>query len=154
MDQDHIQDISKGFTKMINYVMTGCERNVAIFKENLPAKVMKATYPQFLWIQAPVHDYFTDNELCYKFNHCFKSKLHSNCTSLMLKKAWDPKDTTLFINESQQFTSRGYTIYWEAVDKTVHYFDSVMLKKHDIKRKNLKKGDNLSKKDRFLVAEC
>ena len=110
--------------------MTECERNVAVFKENLPVKSLKPAFPQFLWIQAPLHEHFDNNYQRLKFNRCLEdiAKLHSNCTSLMLKKALDPQDSSLFIESSQRFTARGFAVYWKAIDKTVCYFNSVLLK--------------------------
>ena len=134
---DQAQDVSKSFSRLLNYIMTEQEHAVAIFKENLPAKCLKERYPCFLWIHAPNHDGFCNNSLRFKFNRSIEetAKLHPNVYSLMLKKVWDPKDENLFLKECQRFTADGYKSYWEAVDKTVRYFDSVMLKKHDKERR-------------------
>ena len=73
-----------------------------------------------LWIQAPLHDGFQNNDQGLKFNTAMEDvvKFHSNQSTLHLKK------------ESARFTSEGYKAYWEVVDHTVHYFDTIMLKKH------------------------
>ena len=42
----------------------------------------------------------------------------------------------------------GYTAYWEAVDRTVWYLDSIMLKKHD-KFKKKKSFGFPDQKDQF-----
>ena len=49
------------------------------------------------------------------------------------KKVWNPKDPDLYIHNSERFTSRGYKNYWEAIDHTVRYFDSVIIRKTDKK---------------------
>ena len=125
--------------------MTEYERCVASFKENLPAKSVRYDCPRFLWIQAPMHDNFQNNPECFKFNKALEEtvKLHSNMYTLMLKKVWDPKDKDLFL-ESQQFSAVGFRYYWEAVDKTIRYFHSVVLRKTE---KWAKSQNNVSKYD-------
>ena len=55
--------------------------------------------------------------------------MHENVSTLMLKKVWNPSDDTLFLKDHERFTSEGLKSYWEAVDRTVRYFDSVVLPK-------------------------
>ena len=148
----HTHGLQCPYNRILNYVMTEFECNISIFKENLPAKCLKSDYPHILWIQAPLHDGFQNNQQRVKFNSCLEDvvKVHSNSSTLMLKKAWEPKNLNLFLEEQQCFTSEGYRTYWEAVDKTIHYCDSIMLKKHD-KGKNpkLDKSSDSDQKDRF-----
>ena len=143
--------ISKQFSRILNYIMTEFERNMAAYKEYLPTKSLHSGYPQFLWIQALLHDNFdsTNNALRFKFNRCLEEvcRMHSDCQSLHLKHVWDPKNGSFYLSDSQRFTSDGYAAYWEAVDRTVRYFDSVLLKKRDGPRK--KKSSGPDQKDRF-----
>ena len=140
--------LSKHFNRILNYVMSEHERAIAACKEYLPAKCLHANYPQILWIQAPNHDYFGNNQERDKFNRALEEvvKIHPNVTTLMLKKVWNPKDSNLFLEHSSRFTTTGYFHYWEAIDRTVRYFDSVMLKKHE-KVKSTK--NSTCQKDRF-----
>ena len=46
------------------------------------------------------------------------AQFHDNTYSLELKKVWDYSDPTLYSSEDKRYTSAGYKIYWEAVDKT------------------------------------
>ena len=151
-DADSCQDVTKQFGRLINYVMTEHECAIATFKEFLPAKSLKLAYPQLLWIQAPMHDCFDNNNLWHKFNRALDktAKCHSHVTTLALKKAWDPKDDELFLAGQNRYTTRGFNTYWEAVDRTVWYFDSIVLQKVD-KRKTLKNSSNsaLDQKDPF-----
>ena len=77
-----------------------------------------------------------DNSLHYRFNRCLDevAKLHNNVHTLVLKEVWNPKDGSLFLQDSNRYTADGYKSYWEAVDRTVRYFDSVILKKRDKQR--------------------
>ena len=137
------KSVSKPIARLLNFVMSEHERCVAVYKECLPVRSTCADYPQFLWIQPPLHDNFCpeDNSLRYKFNKCLEkaTKIHQNVSSLMLKKVWDPANGNLFLEHSQRFTAEGYQSYWEAVDRTVRYFDSIILKKSE-KRKAQKMG--------------
>ena len=44
----------------------------------------------------------------------------------------------LFVTESDCFTAQGYAAYWEAVDKTVKYCDTILIKKLQKQRSNPK----------------
>ena len=148
-DNTDSQGISTQFSRILNYIMSSFERCIAAFKEHLPAKSLKASYPKFLWIQAPLHDNFKNNSLRFKLNRCLEevTKLHSNCHTLHLKRVWDPKNLNLFLLDSQRYTAEGLSVYWEAVDRTVQYFDSVMLKKLTTVPK--RKHSFQDQKDRF-----
>ena len=128
---DTTQDLTKGYGRLIKYVMTQHERDIASFKENIPAKARKANYPHILWIMLPMHTNFLNNDERFKFNRSLEdiSKFHSGVTCLELKKVWDPKDGGLY--SKGRYTSDGFKAYWDAVDRTIRYCDSVMLKKRE-----------------------
>ena len=132
--------------RLLNFVMTEYSRAVSTFKENLPAKCNRDGYPFFLWIQLPMHENFSNNSARFRFNKCLEecAKMHSNVYTLQLQKVWDPRDAGLFAN---RFTNEGYRSYWEAIDKTVRFFDSVILKKNE--KKKVQKKEFNSQKERF-----
>ena len=84
-----------------------------------------------VWIEAPTHCNFPDNNVREMFNRALgNSALYSeNTWALRLKKIWDASDTSLFLQQQQRFTNEGYKTYWEAVDKTVRYADTILFKK-------------------------
>ena len=129
-------DITKNFSWILNFIMMEHERCVATFKEHLPAKSIRE-YPFILWIHAPLHDGFTNNNLRHKFNRSLDetARIHSNVTSLMLKRVWNVQDNTLYLHEHGRFTCDGYHSYWEAVDCTTRYFHSIILKKSTKEKK-------------------
>ena len=145
--------ISKPISKLLNHIMTEYSRAIAFLKEFLPAKSVREGYPHLLWIQAPLHDNFakTNNDLRYKFNQCLEEAVHfhSNMSTLELKRVWNPKDATLYLKDSQHFTADGYRTYWEAVNCTVRYCDSVLLKKQEKKKRAHAGGRHTGQKDRF-----
>ena len=91
----------------------------------------------------------------FKFNKALEdtAKLHGNTWSLPLKKAWNAQDSELFLQDRNRFTAVGYRTYWEAVDHTVCYFDSVLLKKQLKNSKSRSKStsgvSDGDQKDRF-----
>ena len=147
---DSERDLSKAYSRIVNFIMTEYERGVATFKENLPAKCFRNVgYPYFLWIELPYHKNFKANDKRFKFNRSIEeiAHLHSNVFTLELKKVRNPDDENLY---SERFTNEGYLAYWEAVDKTIRYFDSVILKKNEKKIAKSSDRKNMDgQKDRF-----
>ena len=70
-------------------------------------------------------------------------------STLPLKKVWDAKDNNLFLKDSQCFTTDGYLAYWEAIDRTVRYFDSIFLKKCMKTKLAVDQKGQKDQKDRF-----
>ena len=154
-EEDNIKGFSKPCTRLLNFLMTEFDCGISTFKELLPVKCIKPKWPQFLWIQVPEHINFKNNALRFKFNWCLEetTKLHSNCAMLMLKKVWNPDDINFYYND--RFTQDGYRAYWEAIDRTMRYFDSVLLRKREkmkhMKLTNVSNGQKgrSDQKDRF-----
>ena len=128
---------SKALGMLVKFIMTEHERGISSFKESLPAKAKKEGYPHILWILAPKHNNFENNDERERFNRTVEdmAKYHCNISALELKKIWDPNDKSLF--ENGRFTSQGFRSYWEAVDRTVRYCDAVVLRRK-ITKKNIK----------------
>ena len=144
--------VRQQLTAVLNYIMTVYDRAISAFKENLLTKSSKSEgYPLILWIQPPMHEHFPNNSHRFRFNKSLEEvvKLHAATFTLPLKKVWDHKDISLFLS-SQRFTPEGYKTYWEAVDRTVRYFDSVILKKLDKKKPKNLVGQN----DQFKWRRC
>ena len=123
--------ISNALGRLVDKVMGDHEKSTSSHKDYLPEKCKRDAYPYFIWIQAPLHININNNPERVKFNHCIDrmTKFHSKVLSLQLKKIWDPQDTNLFIKESNRFTCTGFSAYWNAVDKTVKYCDTILIKK-------------------------
>ena len=136
--------ITKGLGRLVNFIMTEHERGISSFKENIPSKSRREGYPHILWIIPPFHDSFSDNQERHKFSKCIEdaAKVHSNVSALELKKVWDPKDDALYVRDQRRFTTEGLKKYWEAVDRTVRYCDSVILKKWGKGNKKFGSGAN------------
>ena len=143
--------LSTPFSRILNHIMTEHERCISAYKDYLPAKCIRSDSPKILWIQAPSHVHFTNNSQRHTFNRCLEemAKIHQNVHSLVLKKVWEPNNEELFLKDSQRFTATRYTAYWEAVDRTVCYFHTILLKKQEC-AKNVKFPGNGEK----IIMRC
>ena len=123
--------------KTLYWLMNEFRKIISGYKDQLPPKAKKATYPHIIWIQAPCHNSFPKayKDLRQKFNLCLSKirKLHLNTSVLELKKIWDPEDSTLVLPGSETLTAKGKVTYWEAVDRTVKYCDTTTLHKEAAK---------------------
>ena len=126
--------------KVIGYIMKEQSKLIEIQREYLPEKAKRSGFPQIIWIEAPVHDCFNNNETRHIYNKSLaKAAQHQeNVTILKLKKIWDPTDINLFVEDSDRYTSDGYSNYWAAVDYTMKFMDTILIKK--LRNRNSKKG--------------
>ena len=104
-----------------------------------------------MWIKAPHHKNFANNLHRMKFNKALESmaKLHDNMFVLELVNEWDQYDTSLYITESRRYTATGLSTYWRAVDKTVKYADTILLKKIKQKSENRCNNNRGNSLDRY-----
>ena len=124
-------DVEKAMKRVINEIMSSQTKLIQIQKDYLPKKSKRLDFPQIVWIEAPLHDHFSNNYMRQKFNKCLNTTalMHEGITVLQLKKIWDPTNTNLFIAESNRYTSEGLNTYWAAVDATVRFMDTILLNK-------------------------
>ena len=119
--------------KVIDWMMREYDRLIMSQKEFVHLRCKKPNYPNFIWIEALLHDNFTkeDNVARALFNKAVNNAamFHENTWSLQLKKLWDPQNNSLFTKEEYRYTADSLTTYWEAVDKTIKYADTILLKK-------------------------
>ena len=59
-DED-AESLMKALKRLINELMTEFRKVVSTQKERLPKKALRAFYPQFVWIQAPLNREFDNN---------------------------------------------------------------------------------------------
>ena len=123
--------ISQNLGKLIDWLMCEYDKLVTMQKNYLPIKAKKPNYPTFIWIEAPLHKSFRNNEARGRYNRAFYTPWQNYTIMLVLqlKKLWDPKDGSLFTMSENKFTVGGYTTYWNAVDKTAKFADTILFKK-------------------------
>ena len=79
-----------------------------------------------------------------------EAEYHALTYALALKKGWDFNDTSLFNKEDKKFTSDGYISYWNAVDKTIWFCDTLLMKKEMRKKeKQNKEKDAHMHRDKY-----
>ena len=146
LDDDLTKLVNLGFGfsdtmgRIIHKLIIEHERVIESHKENLPKRARKPTYPQIIWIQAPLHINFPNIAARVKYNKALETivKHHDNVHTLQLHKGWDNKEHSLYDYETRRFTSLGLATYWNAVDKTAKYIDTIFLKKQQFKKTALK----------------
>ena len=139
MDDDLVEFVAeknleagtKTFTRLLNWLMRQYSRIIETQKEFLPGKAKRLDHPWVIWIEPTLHDNFPNNETRFCFIQAMNdaAKKYSNFTVLKLKKVWDPQDSNLYLRDTPRFTTQGYNAYWDAVDKTVKYVDTILTKK-------------------------
>ena len=82
-------------------------------------------------------------------------KLHPQCFTLEINKVWDTTDLHLFL-ELKRFTTDGFRSYWGggAVNKTVRYFDSVILKRMRRRKHSKLSQDKLANLVKKTISTC
>ena len=125
------QGITKPLCHMVDHLMGEFTKLVEIQKDFLLKKCKKLGYPQFIWIEAPLHDNFVNNHDRIKFNRALNTavKFHDDTYVLKFKKVWDEKNSNLYFSEFRRFTNEGLNAYWMAIDATLKFADTILLKK-------------------------
>ena len=137
--------------KLLTNIMVQHNKYIITQKESLSKKSQKEDQPQIIWIEAPCNDNFANNSWRRRFNTCLNqvSQFYPNTNSLDLKKVWDDQDTSLYVKDSRRFTAHGYSIYWQAVDTTFKYVDTILMKKIQRKATKNAKAANTNDSDKY-----
>ena len=116
---------------VLRWLMHEFEGIIEAHRDYLPKKSKHDLQPHFIWIEAPLHVEFRNNLERNDFNKSLQSvaKFHKSVSVLELKKIWDPDNRNFYVGESDRFTADGLLSYWEAVDRTVKYADTTIMKK-------------------------
>ena len=126
-------DSSKQIERFLSYLMNEFRKIMASFKEKLPSKAKRFSWPHFLWLVPVVHTSFRSRkyDITQLFNSSLEAtaQLHHNVTALRLKQVWDEHDSSLYLGEAyHRFTSTGLKNWWLAADRTMKFclknFDS------------------------------
>ena len=145
LDDDFVRQIkcpqfgmSELFGRIVEYLFREIYKLISSHNDHLPARAKKATYPHFLWIQAPMHKNFPNNMARNKFNIA----LHKN--TVLYENA-----ESLFFDDCDRFTSRGIITYWQAVEATVQYCNTI-LTRGKMPKKQEHSQHNVSKHARHM----
>ena len=89
---DEIWEDSRALNRVVTTLMNGQSKLILTQKEFLAQKSKKTTYPHIIWIEAPVHDNFPDNDTRQLFNRSLNeaAKFQQDVTVLKLKEDLGP----------------------------------------------------------------
>ena len=128
--------LKRTYTNLTKWLVREYTRLKEAFLEKLPKKSKKnEDYPYFLWILPTQHKNFADNAKRELFASCLTHAATNkeNNFVLPLKQVWDQWDNSLFRSYDNRHSESGYTMYWEAVDRTIRFCDA------SIDRKRMKR---------------
>ena len=130
--------LTKAMGKICNVLMTDVTSVIQLQKEFLPKKSKKSEFPKVIWIEAPLHNNFSNNQDRIKFNKALNDIVlfHDDMFALKLKKIWNPHDASLYSAEFRRYTAEFYAAYWTAIDCTVKFADTILFKKKPQLRKH------------------
>ena len=143
------ESLMKALKRLLNELMTEFRKVVSTQKERLPKKALKAFYPQFVWIQAPLNREFGNNSQREIFNKSLiaTAKFHENVSILELKKIWDQENTRLFVGEALRYTTEGLSTYWAAVDCTIRFMDTILFGKIEARATKKARAEKAQEED-------
>ena len=120
---------------IVKWLMSEYRKVVDAYKDYLQTKSKRQNWPFFIWIEAPYHTNFNNNRDHERYNKMLvqTAKDYENVAVLALKKVWDPENRNLFIKEQCRFTAERLSMYWEVVDSTVRYTDTMIVQKKELK---------------------
>ena len=81
-----------------------------------------------VWLEAPLHSNFNNNELRKIFNACLHDvvKFHENAFVQGFKKIWDRDNDNFYVKDFGRFTNAGFNAYWAAADCTMKFMDTIL----------------------------
>ena len=121
------------FKKSIMWLMREYTKAIECFKEYLPEKAKREKYPHVTWIQPVTNVNLANNPDRDRFGGDLKTyaSLFPNMSALKLVQVWDIYDRNLHLGPQQRFINEGKSQYWRAIDKTVRFCDTNILKKNN-----------------------
>ena len=141
------------FKEHIEWLVSEFDSILQEYQGKLPEKAFHEDYTKFLWIAAPHHDSFSNNNARKKFNSALYAVVTpiANMNTIKLKGYWDTKNFRL-VNKGR-LTGEGLFRYWEAIDMGFQFWQEVMLPSRrrqfsNENRPTASKTDGLADKDK------
>ena len=123
--------VSELYGKTIDYLFRELKNITTSFKNKLPQKARRITWPFFIWLTPTTHANYSNNALRKKFGHEMDALIngtinkrqfgHSGAAALKLMQLWCCDDVTLTVDGV--ISERGTEKLWQAVDRTIRYTD-------------------------------
>ena len=107
------------------YLFEEIHRLIASYKDKLPSKSKEDYFPHILWIVPLQHKYFNNNEHRSLFADTMEAAVqkYTNMCALRLKKLWEEREGSLFLQEQLRYTQEGNICYWRATDLAIKFWD-------------------------------
>ena len=123
--------VAKAIGRILNEIMTDTRKLIQRQKEYLEKKSKREMFPQVVWIEAPYHQNYQNNDLRQIYNEVLNkvAQFNEDVTVLQLKKIWDHENGRLFLADSSRYTAQGYATYWAAIDCTLRFMDTILIDK-------------------------
>ena len=122
---------SEAYMRMIDWVMQQQRCAISQFKKHLPLKAKKYNLPHVAWVIPTLHDMYTEASFDQrkKFIKCLRmvAKNYDDIIVLPLKQVWDRQDESL-VGENNTITSAGLDLLWTAVDRSVRFADTRVIR--------------------------
>ena len=127
--------ISAAYGMMLEYLMKRFDtilKTFVDFNGNLPARINKSNRPHVLWVVPTLHMGYSNNGSRSKFIRSMHNvvQFHSNVIVLPLKQGWMDDQPKLVLNSHP--SPRGYEQLWRAIDNTIKYADTKLMRNHGL----------------------
>ena len=122
------------YRENIKWLVREINRADMCYKELLPKKSLWDNFPHYLFIIPTKHKAYNNNVARTTFSSILSEAVQavgSNFSSMQLKQLWDSQDGNLFLKNQQRFTAEGKQTFWQAVDRTIKFCDSILEKKRN-----------------------
>ena len=125
------EDFTYNCSSITDWLMKQYTRIMLEYRNTLPLRSKQLTATQVVWIEAPYHVSFRNNELRKLFNQSLSdvARYHECMSVFQLKKIWDQEDSNFYMGDADRFTAEGLHAYWAAVDKTIKFCDTTVMKR-------------------------
>ena len=133
------------FGELLRSMMQNLETAVNTIQQGHPQKAIKYSWPHFLWVEATLHNNYQDNDSRIIFNKCLQAAtLHfDRMIALPLKQEWDEFNCTYFNWHQQKYTAHGLSAIWKALDNTMRFADTKLMRNHGLFLQNVFQKDKI-----------
>ena len=125
--------LEKMYERSCKWLMNEFRKMLMTHNDNLPKKGRRNTH--VLWIIPTDHaEYRSKNRLKRQlFGSCMvrQAKMQSRMRALQLKQIWDENNRDFYIKEARRYTADGLVAFWQAIDRTVRFYDFIVSKNEE-----------------------
>ena len=95
-------------------------------------------WPYIIWVEPTLHSHHQNDRERITFIKALHTEVldHDKCIVLPLKQPWKEEDTSLINWSRQIYTPKGMEKFYGAVDETLQFADTRMMRNHGLFLKN------------------